>query len=328
MNGSQIIGILLVQNEECYVQQVIDNIIPFCDRLFLVDHKSQDGTLPILENFQKKYPEKISLHQIHHPRESHDLLKPFAGTASWIFAVDGDEIYDPERLPVFRKRLLSGEFDDAWMILGNVLHVEELSETIASGYMAPPSRSITKLYNFSAIESWHGDTLERLHGGNPVFRPGFHEQKKRKLFVENTWEEASFRCLHLCFISRSHLILNKIRKNIMEIYPNRRTTRIRNRITTLLTRIFHTDHLRRPRSLMDAALSSKSSSGSMYSYSPASKYSSALPHKPSRPPRHDQYEISGLTHLFKKSENSSWKHQHYARGVRTSVSSQGFLKNS
>ncbi len=61
-----------------------------------------------------------------------------------------------------------------------------------------------------------------------------------------------------------------------------------------LTRIFHADHLRRPGSLMDAALSSKSSSGSMYSYSHRQTSSLALPHPPSRPPRHDRYETCGL----------------------------------
>ncbi|MCF7729351.1 MAG: hypothetical protein K9M81_03170 [Chthoniobacterales bacterium] len=61
-----------------------------------------------------------------------------------------------------------------------------------------------------------------------------------------------------------------------------------------LTRIFHTDLLRKPGSQMDAALDSYFDLDSMYTYSPASKCSSALPHQPSRPPRHDQYEISGL----------------------------------
>ncbi|MCF7729616.1 MAG: hypothetical protein K9M81_04520 [Chthoniobacterales bacterium] len=62
-----------------------------------------------------------------------------------------------------------------------------------------------------------------------------------------------------------------------------------------LTRIFHTDLLRKPGSQMDAALDSHLDLDSMYTYSPASKCSSALPHQPSRPPRYDQYEISGLT---------------------------------
>ena len=61
-----------------------------------------------------------------------------------------------------------------------------------------------------------------------------------------------------------------------------------------LTRIFHTDHLRKPGNQMDAALISKSSSGSVYTHSRRQTSSLALPHQPSRPPRHDQYEISGL----------------------------------
>ena len=218
MNPSQIIGIVLVRNEECFVEQAIQNILLFCDRLLLVDHESSDGTLAILRSFEQEHSEKISLHQIHHPRESHELLKPFVGSSTWIFGVDGDELYDPERLSLFRERLLSGEFDQDWMILGNVLHVEVLDKKTAAGYLAPPSRSITKLYNFAGIESWEGETIERLHGGAPCFRPGFHEQKKRKLFETETWEEASLRCLHLCFISRSHSVSTTMRKNIMEIY--------------------------------------------------------------------------------------------------------------
>jgi hypothetical protein len=49
---------------------------------------------------------------------------------------------------------------------------------------------------------------------------------------------------------------------------------------------------------MDAALDSHFDLNSMYTYSPASKCSSALPHQPSQPPRHDQYEISGLARIF------------------------------
>ena len=64
-----------------------------------------------------------------------------------------------------------------------------------------------------------------------------------------------------------------------------------------LARIFHTDLLRRPGKQMDAALDSHCDLSGMYTYSPASKCSSALPHLPSQSPRHDQYEISGLGDL-------------------------------
>jgi glycosyltransferase involved in cell wall biosynthesis len=234
MHQPQIIGIVLVRNEESYVEQAILNILSFCDRLLLVDHESLDGTLPILLSLQSKHPEKISVHSIHHPRESHELIKPYVGTETWIFGVDGDEIYDPEGLLHFRKRLLSGEFDTEWMLVGNVLHVEELDPRTATGYMAPPSRSITKLYNFSAIESWDGNTGERLHGGEPHFRSGFHDQKKRKLFEESRWEEASLRCLHLCFIPRSPHIGATVRKNIVETYGGGITTIIKNQLITMI----------------------------------------------------------------------------------------------
>ena len=224
MNFSKkIIGILLVRNEECFVEQAVCNVLDFCDQLFLVDHESSDRTVSILQRLQHSYPEKISLHQIQHPSESQDLLQPFIGTPIWIFGVDGDELYDPERLVGFRKRILAGEFDQEWMVLGNVLHVDELDKAACrvSGYLAPPSRSITKLYNFAAIEAWPGKTLERLHGGQPQFRPGFHEQKKRLLQHEYSWEESPLRCLHLCFLKRSSVESSAQRRNIMEIHAGR-----------------------------------------------------------------------------------------------------------
>ncbi|MCF7729656.1 MAG: hypothetical protein K9M81_04730 [Chthoniobacterales bacterium] len=80
------------------------------------------------------------------------------------------------------------------------------------------------------------------------------------------------------------------------------------RIARTLTRIFHTNLLRRPGSQMDAALDSHFDLDSMYTYSPASKCSSALPHQPSRSPRHDQYEISGLTRLFHTDSAAACEH--------------------
>jgi len=75
-----------------------------------------------------------------------------------------------------------------------------------------------------------------------------------------------------------------------------------------LTRIFHTDLLRKPGTQMDAALDSHFDLGSMYTYSPVSKCSPALPHQPSRPPRHDQYETSGLTRLFHTDSAAACEH--------------------
>ncbi len=72
---------------------------------------------------------------------------------------------------------------------------------------------------------------------------------------------------------------------------------------------------------MDAALILKFSSGSMYSYSRRQTSSLALPHQPSRPPRYDQYEISGLTHLFHP--NSAPACEHLMDAVLSSKSFSG-----
>jgi len=228
---NQIVGIVLVRNEDRFVRQSVTNILGFCDRVLLVDNGSRDQTPVILKELVTSNPEKLSFHAIRHPRESHDLLKPYAGTRAWVFAVDGDEIYDPERLGLFRSRLLTGEFNQHWMILGKVHHCDHLDvqEGVAQGYATPPSRSITKLYNFAAIRSWNGDTPERLHGGSPDFLPGYDDQMKRQLQNECNWEESPLRCLHLCFLSRSSLdgAESGSRENIMETYEGGWTNRVK-----------------------------------------------------------------------------------------------------
>jgi len=74
-----------------------------------------------------------------------------------------------------------------------------------------------------------------------------------------------------------------------------------------LTQIFHPNHLRKPGSQMDTALDSHFDLDSMYTYSPASKCSSALPHQPLQPPRYDQHEISGLIRIFHADHTNSSK---------------------
>jgi hypothetical protein len=125
-------------------------------------------------------------------------------------------------LEKFRRRLEAGEFDRDWCVFGNVFNVRrlDLESGVAEGHLAPPCRSMTKLYNFSAIEAWHGPCLERLHGGRVVFKEGFHEKLRRDLHQAVSWEDAEFRCLHLCFILRSSKedAARGPRKNIMDVH--------------------------------------------------------------------------------------------------------------
>lgn len=224
VSSLRIIGIVLARNEDLFVGRAVRNAARFCDEWILCDHGSTDRTAAVLEGLASGLP-RTRLHRISHPRESHELLKGFCGTNTWVFGVDGDEVYDPEGLARMRGRLVSGEFHDSWMILGNALHVTALADdhTTATGHLSPPCRSMTKLYNFSAIESWEGNCPERLHGGVPVFRGGYSAAARRNLHEEADWAGADFRCLHLCFLPRSSRDLpGAVRRNIMETYGSSR----------------------------------------------------------------------------------------------------------
>ncbi len=72
----------------------VRNAAGFCDEFILADHHSTDGTPAVLQALAAELP-NTSYHAIDHARESHDLIRKFANTPTWIIAVDGDEIYDP-----------------------------------------------------------------------------------------------------------------------------------------------------------------------------------------------------------------------------------------
>jgi hypothetical protein len=204
VGAPQIVGIVLVRNEDVFVEQAIRNVAGFCDRIHAVDHVSTDRTWEILVALDREY-DHLDARRVRHAGDSHRLIEPYAGANAWVFGVDGDELYDPVRLEDFRAELLDGAFGDAFKVASNVLNCVELDRErlTASGYHSPPSRSITKLYNFAALETWSGDGSERLHGGRPIFRAGYHERAVDNIGERLSWDESPLRCLHACFLRRS-----------------------------------------------------------------------------------------------------------------------------
>lgn len=204
MESTNIIGILLVRNEDTFIERIIGNIVDFCDEIIVADNKSTDRTAEIVRSLTSNNP-RIRYCFLDHPAKSHDLISGYADSSTWIFAVDGDELYDPAGLAILRKKIKQGEFDDTWMLLGNVMNCLELDQHAgqAKGYLSPPCRSMTKLYNFSLISDWSGDCPERLHGGRIVFKDPASAAKRFELNTVFSWEDSIFRCLHLCFLQRS-----------------------------------------------------------------------------------------------------------------------------
>jgi glycosyltransferase involved in cell wall biosynthesis len=203
---TRIIGVVLLRNEEFFTPWAIANIVAFCDEIIVLDNMSTDRTATELAAFAARYP-NVRVERIADAHTSHDWVEPYADTRTWLFGVDGDEIYDPVGLARLRQRILSGALDRYWRVYGHLLHATtvDLDGGGAEGYITPASHSITKLYNMAATASWREERHERFHGDAMVFSPGYSRASVLKLHETDSWDACDLRCLHLCFFPRSSI---------------------------------------------------------------------------------------------------------------------------
>lgn len=198
-----VIGVVLVRNEDVFLEQAVRNVAAFCDRIFAYDHVSNDRTPDVLSRLAGEL-DHLTVTRTRDARDSHRAVERFVGSNAWALGVDGDELYDPAALARLRALLEGGAYADAFHLKGHVLNCTELdpSRRTATGYMAPPSRPVTKLFNLDAVEAWSG-CPQRLHGGTPVFRSGFDWSSLRYVSEGVDWSADPLRLLHGCFLRRS-----------------------------------------------------------------------------------------------------------------------------
>ena len=225
----RVAGIVLVHDEDVWIERVVRNIAPFCDRVHVADHASRDGTWEIVSALERNL-DNVEAVRISHAARSHDLVLPYVGTDTWVFSPDGDELFDLAGLRRLRGELEAGRYDDAFRIFPAMLHCVELDSAAmtARGYLAPPALTGPKLFNFAALESWDRVYRERLHEGEPVFRNGWAWTSVARLEQEYEWDENPFRCLHTCFLrrsSRDSAGVEHTRLNIAEANTYRRDLR-------------------------------------------------------------------------------------------------------
>jgi glycosyltransferase involved in cell wall biosynthesis len=197
---------MLVHNEDEFVERALRNALPLCDHFHVADHMSIDGTWDVIRRMSAELP-TVEPVRVRDTGDSHALVEGYAGTDTWVFGVDGDELYDPARLARFREDLLGGAYREFFSLKSNVLNVTELdtSNNTATGYLAPPSRSITKLFNFAAIDAWANCHRQYMHDGDIAFRPGYTRESIGVLGDRFGWDDSPLRCLHACFLRRSSL---------------------------------------------------------------------------------------------------------------------------
>jgi glycosyltransferase involved in cell wall biosynthesis len=200
----RVVGIVLLHDEDVYAERVIRNVAAFCDRVYVADHASKDGTWRIVSGLAAEL-DNVEAVRISHAARSHDLVLPYVGTDTWVLSPDGDELFDPDGLRRLREELEAGRYRDSFRLFPAMLHCIDLDAEAmtATGYLAPPALSGPKLFNFAALESWDRVYRERLHEGEPVFRDGWQWTSVARLDEDYAWDENPFRCLHTCFLRRS-----------------------------------------------------------------------------------------------------------------------------
>lgn len=230
----------MVRDEDVWVDHAVRNVIDSVDVMILADHESRDATPAILRQIVHDFPDKAAYHRIERAGDANNLLRPYVGQPAWVLGVDGDDVYEPRGLALLKAALVRGDYDDWYSVKGHSLHCAEpdLERMEATGYLAPPARTVTKLFNFGAIERWSGDAHEHFYGGSKTFRDGYADNTIRHLENESGWDASPFRLLHVCFARRSslqpaHLVA---RRSVNEHESDTRGRRIRARLGELVGR--------------------------------------------------------------------------------------------
>jgi hypothetical protein len=223
----RIVGVMLVRNEDVFVEQALRNVAAVCDRVHAFDHLSTDGTGEALATVAADFGH-VTVERTPDARDSHRVLEQYAGTETWALGVDGDELYDPSALDGLRGLLATGAYDDAFHLKAHVLNCTALDHEggTASGHLAPPSRPVTKLFNMAAVDEWAG-CPQRLHGGAPRFRDGLGWDSLRYVSEDTDWSTDPLRMLHVCFLPRSSADGGSaaVRRNLSETGGFRRGAR-------------------------------------------------------------------------------------------------------
>jgi glycosyltransferase involved in cell wall biosynthesis len=201
----RLVGSVLVRNEDVYIERAVRNVAAVCDRIHVLDHMSDDRTPEILRALGEQF-DHLDVERSTSSEASHRQLQQYVGTDTWVLGVDGDELFDPAGLQELRARLEAGGFADVFRVKAHVLNCDELDleAGAASGFLAPPGRPVTKLYNFAGVTSWPWSP-QRLLGADPEFRPGFHPESTAWLSSTTDWDGDPLRLLHVCFLRRSSL---------------------------------------------------------------------------------------------------------------------------
>ena len=96
------------------------------------------------------------------------------------------------------------------MLKGYFYHLVELDleNKKGVGYLAPPAKDPTKLFNVSLLKSWINDKQQPLlHCQTHKFKnskySSEHKPKKKRMNLKYNWKNCPLRCIHTRMLKRS-----------------------------------------------------------------------------------------------------------------------------
>lgn len=81
----QVVGAVLVHNEDVHVERAVRNVVDLCDRIHVVDHLSNDATPEIVRELAREF-DHIDVRRTWDASVSHRVLEPYVGTKTWAIA--------------------------------------------------------------------------------------------------------------------------------------------------------------------------------------------------------------------------------------------------
>lgn len=195
---SKIVSVHLIKNEDVFIEQSISNVIHYVDEVIILDNKSTDKTKEIITNTWDRDLKsgKMKYVIVQDARDTNKYLQEFIGTNTWVWGIDGDEVYSYMEANKICCNIRTHQYDNYYRLDMEVLNVTNIANGLygkhITGYKSPPSKGMIKLYNFKYVESISPG--ERLHGDYKTTNNSIYFYGTGKICM-----------LHMCFMKRSSI---------------------------------------------------------------------------------------------------------------------------
>ena len=202
----KIVGVIQVKDSDLSISQVIENTIDMVDWMIVLDNRSEDQTLQIVERSRQKHG-KIIVKDILSVHSGGRYLNNLSGTDTIVVKIDADEVWHPKFARDLRQELLTLDVGSHYKLVLDKgwFHVNSVSPdrlTCEGKFSGIP------LYYFGNILAWPQQT-ERLHGLPIFLRDDDFKVQSLKLKTEHPIGQPPI--LHFPFLCLSSMRTRSLR---------------------------------------------------------------------------------------------------------------------